>query len=50
MQYKGFQDDTPSDREDRKARRREKDYNMTFKKIKDLYRESDTQKHCGGKK
>ena len=27
----------------------EKDYNMTFKKSKDLYKESDTQKHCGEK-
>lgn len=43
--YKGLQDDTPSDREDGKARGREKDY-MIFKKGEDLYRESDTQKHC----
>lgn len=50
MQYKGFQDDIPSDREDRKVRRREKDYNVTFKKSKKLYSETDTQKHCGEKK
>lgn len=48
MQYKDLQDGILSDRKDRKARGRERDYNMIFKKSKDPYRENDTQKHCGG--
>lgn len=49
MQHKYLQDYILSDREDRKAREREKAYNMAFKKSKELYRKSDAQKDCGEK-